>query len=125
MLAQTSGTLVGGTIQLEPASAANLLNNGLAIGADLLGLALCVLIVLFWGANRRSAAYAVAFGLIIGGLAANLFDRVTYGAVMNLLHFGNLPIFNLAHVALLAGALVLAFAIITGKSGPEQQQPAI
>lgn len=126
LLAQTNvnGMLLGGVIHLEPASAQNLLNNGLAIGAELIGLALCILIVAFWGAQRKSGAYAAAFGLIIGGLAANLFDRIAYGSVMNMLHVGSLPVFNLAHLALLAGALLLAYAILTDKAGREQEQPA-
>jgi lipoprotein signal peptidase len=124
LFAQTNGALLGGVIQLEPVSAQNLLNNGLAIGAELIGLALCVLLVAFWGGQHKSGAYSAAFGLIIGGLAANLFDRIAYGSVMNMLHVGNLPVFNLAHLALLAGALLLAYATLTGKAGREQEQPA-
>jgi lipoprotein signal peptidase len=120
LFAQTNAAAPGSLIRLEPASVQNLLNNGLAIGAELIGLALCVLIVAFWGRQHKSGAYSAAFGLIIGGLAANLFDRIAYGSVMNMLHVGNLPVFNLAHVALLAGALLLAFAILTGKAGREQ-----
>jgi len=33
-------------------------------------------------------------------------------------------VFNLAHLALLAGALLLAYATLTGKAGREQEQPA-
>jgi lipoprotein signal peptidase len=113
LLAQANGTMLGGVIRLEPAPVQNLLNSGLAIGAELLGLALCGLIVLFWGANHRSRAYAAAFGLIIGGLMANLFDRLAYGSVMNFVHVGNLPVFNFAHAALLAGVCLLVIAMAT------------
>jgi lipoprotein signal peptidase len=113
LLAQANGTTLGGVIRLEPAAVQNLLNSGLAIGAELLGLALCGLIVLFWGANHRSRAYAAAFGLIIGGLMANLFDRLAYGSVMNFVHVGNLPVFNFAHAALLTGVFLLVIAMAT------------
>lgn len=111
MLAQ-SGVILGGIMRPEPL---NLINNGLAIAAELTGLAICVLIVVFYGDQRKSMAYSVAFGLIIGGMVANLFDRIAYGTVMNFIHIGSLPVFNLAHLAMLAGAAVLAYAILAGK----------
>lgn len=123
LVAQSTQGALGGLIRLEPPAAQGLVNNGLAIGAELVGLALCALILIFWGATGRSRAHAVAFGLIIGGLAANLFDRVAHGSVMNYIHLGNLPVFNLAHAALLAGAFVLAFAIVTGGSRSAKPAP--
>jgi signal peptidase II len=104
-------------LRLEIAPASSVFSTGAALGAELLGLALAILIVLFWGGSRGSRAYAIAFGLIIGGMASNLFDRVAYGAVMNYLHVANLPVFNLAHVALLLGAVLLAYSILSGRSG--------
>lgn len=97
-----------------------LVNNGLSIAAELTGLAICLLIVLFYGARGHNMAQSAAFGLIIGGMTANLFDRVAYGTVMNFIHIGALPIFNLAHVAMLAGALLLAYNILANK--PQQAQ---
>jgi lipoprotein signal peptidase len=111
MLAQ-SGTLLSSIVRPEPL---NLINNGLAIAAELTGLAICLLIVIFYGAQSRSMAHSAAFGLIIGGMAANLFDRITYGTVMNFIHIGSLPVFNLAHVTMLAGAVLLAYTILANK----------
>jgi signal peptidase II len=111
MLAQ-SGTLLSSIVRPEPL---NLINNGLAIAAELTGLAICLLIVIFYGTQSRSMAHSAAFGLIIGGMAANLFDRITYGTVMNFIHIGSLPVFNLAHVAMLAGAVLLAYTILANK----------
>lgn len=98
----------------------NLVNNGLSIAAELTGLAICLLIVAFYGGQSRSMAHSAAFGLIIGGMTANLFDRVAFGTVMNYIHIGALPIFNLAHVAMLAGALLLAYSILANR--PRQAQ---
>lgn len=111
MLAQ-SNTLLGGIVRPE---SLNLVNNGLAIAAELTGLAICLLIVIFYGAQSRNMAQSTAFGLIIGGMTANLFDRIAYGTVMNYIHIGSLPVFNLAHVAMLAGAAILAYTILANK----------
>jgi lipoprotein signal peptidase len=111
MLAQ-SGTFLSGIVSPAPL---NLVNNGLAIAAELTGLAICVLIVIFYGGQSRSVAHSAAFGLIIGGMTANLFDRIAYGTVMNFIHIGSLPVFNLAHVAMLAGAVLLAYTMLANK----------
>lgn len=112
---RTGASALGGLIGLQPPPAANLLHIGLTIGITLAGLALCVLIAIFAG-RRVDGRRAKAYGLIAGGLSADLFDRVTYGAAMNYLHVANLPVFNLAHLALLAGAALLAVAILTDSS---------
>lgn len=110
---RTGATIFGGLIQLQPPPEADLIGTSLAVGVGLAGLALCTLIAAFAG-QQANGVRAKAYGLIAGGLAANLFDRVTSGATMNYLHITNLPVFNLAHLALLAGAMLLVFAVLTG-----------
>lgn len=112
---RTGASALGGLIGLQPPPAADLLDIGLTIGITLVGLALCVLIAAFAG-RRVDDRRAKAYGLIAGGLSANLFDHLTYGAAMNYLHVANLPAFNLAHLALLAGAALLAVAVLTDSS---------
>jgi len=115
-LAIQGGAMSFGTlVQPTPLSAVNIVSTSLAMGAELVGLALCALIVAYWGSRMRSTARIAAFGLIGGGLAANIFDRVAYGSVMNYLHVGHLPVFNLAHVALIAGACMLGYALLGDK----------
>lgn len=91
---------------------ASLMNSSLAIGAELISVALALLMLVFWGASRATGRggtlYATSFGLILGAMAANLVDRLAYGAVLNYIHIGNLPVFNLAHIGLLLGAVLLA-----------------
>lgn len=111
MLAQ-GNMLLGSFIQPAPL---NLVNNGLSIAAELTGLAICLLIVAFYGGRSKGMAHSVAFGLILGGMTANLFDRIVHGTVMNFIHIGALPVFNLAHVAMLAGAVILACTILANK----------
>lgn len=64
----------------------------------------------------------IAFALIAGGAAGNLYDRVVYGAVVDWidLHYGgwHWPAFNLADCAIVAGAaiIVLAQLVIPSKN---------
>lgn len=51
-------------------------------------------------------------GLIIGGGISNLFDRLIRGAVIDYLHLGFLPIFNLADVFICLGVIMLIINII-------------
>ncbi|GIV84650.1 MAG: hypothetical protein KatS3mg052_1657 [Candidatus Roseilinea sp.] len=112
---RSGASVPGGLIGLQPPPEANLVEIGLTIGVTLVGLALCILIAAFAG-RRIDGRRAKAYGLIAGGLTTNLFDRATYGAAMNYLHIANLPVFNLAHLALLVGAAMLAVAILTHPS---------
>jgi lipoprotein signal peptidase len=115
---QPGQSLLGGLIQPEYLSAQTITGNpfggGLAVGAELFGLALAVLIALFWGGARQQRSHSVSLGFIIGALASNLFDQLAYGAVFNYLHVANLPTFSLAHAALLLGALLLAYSLLRG-----------
>lgn len=118
LIIEAGKPLWNGILALAPVSRdmADMMNSGLAIGAELMGVALALLMLLFWGtsraAGRGGTLYAVSFGLILGSLLTNLLDRVVYGAVLNFIHIGNLPVFNLAHVGLLLGALALAVSML-------------
>ena len=110
--------ILGGLLELTPVSRniADVMNSGLAIGAELAGVALALLMLIFWGVSRAAGRggmlYAVSFGLILGSMLANLLDRVVYGAVLNFIHVGSLPVFNLAHIGLLLGAMALAVSML-------------
>ena len=53
----------------------------------------------------------VIYGIIIGGIFGNLFDRIVYGYVIDFLDFKifgyNYPVFNLADTFIVVGALML------------------
>lgn len=65
-----------------------------------------------------------AFGLIVGGAAGNLYDRITRGAVIDWidLHWAgwHWPVFNLADCAIVAGAITLASAQVPNTSRNEK-----
>ncbi len=96
-------------------------SSAFAVGAELFGVALCALILLFWGGARPQRMYSISLGCILGALASNLFDRLAYGHVLNFIHIANLPVFNLSHVALLAGAILLAVSLLRNSLSREPQ----
>lgn len=77
--------------------------------ATILGLTLSAGVCFFLGylAWRSVAAKTMrhwAFACMIGGAFANGLDRAMYGYVLDFLSFGPLGIYNLADLAVLAGA---------------------
>ena len=75
-----------------------------------------IIVCILWLKKARSTLHAYAFGLIIGGGAGNLFDRILHGAVIDFvsLHaFGFYwYVFNVADVALTCGILLFLLAEI-------------
>jgi signal peptidase II len=87
-----------GVLRLPPAVAALLLAATVA----------CLVAVL----APLGTAEAAGVGLLGGGAASNLADRVARGGVLDLVACGWWPVFNLADAALVAGAaLVVAGAL--------------
>lgn len=66
--------------------------------------------------NKRNT---IAFGLLIGGIIGNFFDRVVFGYVKDFLDFRlfnyNYPIFNLSDIAIFFGVILVIYAIIKGE----------
>jgi signal peptidase II len=66
-----------------------------------------------WSARTDRPVTATALGLVMGGALANALDRALYGAVADFFHFhaGDFSwyIFNLADVAIGAGAALLFY----------------
>jgi signal peptidase II len=108
-------TLVPGLFDLRlvhnPGIAFSLLNGFGA--AALVGVAIAVLALLavtWWRMRHRGALVQAALALVAGGALANLWDRIARGAVVDFMHLAHWPVFNVADVAIVAGAMLLAIA---------------
>lgn len=80
----------------------------------LIGLSLAITAVLWvWACRAERAFTAAALALIIGGALANALDRAMRGAVADFFHFHyhgfSWYVFNLADVAIVAGAGLLLY----------------
>jgi signal peptidase II len=56
---------------------------------------------------------ATALGAAIGGAAGNLTDRFARGAVIDFIDLGWWPVFNVADVAIVGGALTAAWCLLS------------
>lgn len=67
-------------------------------------------IIYFYRKMGEARGYVpIALGLVAGGALGNLADRVIYGEVIDFIDFRVWPVFNLADVAIVAGAAFLIF----------------
>ena len=106
----------------------------LCAGAVLTDMALLVGLVMamrgFWRGLHAPAAQArlegwllfagLGIGLLAGGAASNLFDRLTQGHVTDFLQISRFPVFNVADMAITAGVILLLITLLNG----ERQQRA-
>ncbi len=84
-------------------------------------VAVIVIAVILWTARRlRSPGWAVALGLLLGGAAGNLVDRLFRspgpgrGAVVDFLDFQVWPSFNIADSAIVVGGLLAVLLSLRG-----------
>ncbi len=113
-------SLVPGYVDLvlvaNPGAAFGLL-AGLNGARWVLAAAAAVAVVLgLWLAATHKAGVGGALGLIVGGAAGNLIDRLRLGHVVDFvdLHWGELhwPAFNLADAAITVGAVWLGWQLV-------------
>lgn len=93
-------------------------------------VALLVIVFLVYRSPRGATLYHIGLGLILGGALGNLYDRVLYSAVRDMLHMlpntGLWPwIFNPADVALVCGVgLVLVVSWLSEMKQGKQKKAA-
>lgn len=85
-------------------------------------LATVVVLGLLWYSRRVTESWwALGLGLILGGAAGNLVDRLVrapgflHGHVIDYVAVGWFPVFNIADAALTVGVVVIAFAVLFGR----------
>jgi len=107
-------------------------NSGAAFGIFqnstlwLAGFSLLIIlaITLYIMRNRQKMSFLslVAWGLVLGGTAGNMIDRLTLGYVLDFISFDfiNFPICNLADISINIGAILLIFYVLFH---PEHTEP--
>lgn len=138
----TSTLAEGGTIQiipgilhvtfvLNPGGAFGLLPQG-TIFFTLITLIVFIAVIWYYVTQRpHHPAVAAALGLIVGGTAGNLYDRLVVGRVIDWIDFRVFPVFNVADAALVTGLSLIALMILwpggplseAGPSGAEDDLP--
>lgn len=93
--------------------------NNQAIVIALACIAIGWMLIYFARSGGRHPLLPIAIGLLFGGAASNLFDRVAFGYVTDFLHIANFPVFNLADVAITAGVILLVITLLRGDRGTE------
>lgn len=99
------------------------LNNGAAFGIlqgktlllILVGVLVLILIASIY--RKSSNGVKIALVLIAAGTVSNMYDRVVFGAVIDILSVFGGSSFNIADLSNLFGALILAKVLIKGYSG--------
>ncbi|PRY93561.1 signal peptidase II [Hasllibacter halocynthiae] len=86
-----------------------------ALRWGLIGLAVAISLLVTWWVwqGRGSRLFQIAGGVLVGGALGNVVDRVAYGAVADFLNMSccgieNPYVFNVADIAIVAGAVGLA-----------------
>jgi len=82
------------------------------ISSVLIIILICVYI---WRNRCKDLLILIALGLITGGAAGNLIDRVAFGYVIDFLDFRIWPVFNIADASITVGAFILAMRLMIDK----------
>lgn len=73
----------------------------------------------------KSKLEKTCFGLILGGTFSNALDRIIFGGVRDFisLRFINFPIFNIADVAIVVGAIIFCvyFVVVSLRKGKTEE----
>ena len=106
---------------LGPFSIHHVQNSGIAFGLFsgatsivtlLTAVAIGWMLVFFGRSGSRHPVLPVALGLVIGGSASNLVDRVRLGHVTDFLDLRYWPAFNLADTFIVVGVAALLLALV-------------
>ena len=107
-------------------------NSGIAFGlfasatpvvTALTALAVGWMLVYFARSGARHPVLPVALGLLIGGSASNLLDRVRLGHVTDFIDLRFWPAFNLADSFIVLGVMVLLAALLLPQRPQTRPQP--
>jgi signal peptidase II len=116
-----------------PVSIHHVQNSGIAFGLFasatpivivLTAIAVGWMLLFFSRSGRRHPILPAALGLVIGGSASNLVDRVRLGHVTDFIDFRWWPAFNLADTFIVLGVAMLFAALVWTDSRPRRRAEA-
>ncbi len=117
---------------LGPLSIHHVRNSGIAFGlfsawagaVTLLTVgALAWMLGYFARSGARHPVLPIALGLLVGGSAGNLADRLRLGHVTDFLDLGFWPAFNLADIFIVTGVGILVAALVAADREPKADPP--
>jgi signal peptidase II len=112
---------------IGPFSIHHVRNSGIAFGLFstwagavtlLTAAAVAWMVAYFARAGARHPVLPVALGLLIGGSAGNLFDRIRLGHVTDFLDLRYWPAFNLADTFIVSGVAILLATLVAAERRP-------
>jgi signal peptidase II len=93
------------------------LNAGGDVAIVALTAAVVAILMVFFGRNAERPYLWLSTGLLTGGAVSNLADRLRQGSVTDFIDLPAWPAFNVADVAIVAGAALLALTLLTPGDG--------
>ncbi|MFH0763756.1 MAG: signal peptidase II [Candidatus Omnitrophota bacterium] len=75
-------------------------------------LIVCAILFCIWKYRIKDTALELAAGLVLGGAAGNLFDRIRFANVIDFLDFRIWPVFNFADSCITTGITILAVVFL-------------
>jgi signal peptidase II len=76
-----------------------------------IGLAAVTALLVFFFTHLRRPLVWLPTGLLLGGAAGNLLDRLRVGSVTDFIKFPHWPAFNVADIAITIGVLALVYVL--------------
>lgn len=101
-----------------------LLDGNSTLAGVLVGVVIVPLVIVLILLASRGVWWAVAAGLVLGGAAGNLIDRIGNETVIDFISVGRWPSFNIADASITVGALVLMGLSLKGHRLPEHSDEA-
>jgi signal peptidase II len=103
----------------NPGVAFSMLSDGGAL-PTIIGLAAVTALLVFFFTHLRRPLVWLPTGMLLGGAAGNLIDRLRIGSVTDFIKLPHWPAFNLADIAITVGVLALVYVL----EGPPRRAEA-
>lgn len=125
--ARASIQIAGSFIELRYTAnsgvAFGMLSGSSTIAGVLVGIVIVPLAVVLVILASRGLPWAIASGLVLGGAAGNLLDRIGDSTVTDFVAVGQWPSFNVADASITIGALILiGLSLLEHRTEPAQSR---